>query len=200
MTSSACRSPLPPGRAASTASRTSPTRSDCSATRRCSAEAGLDAAPTTWDELVAAGSTIADLDAPAVRLLHPRRQLLGTALHLGLGWSALRGRRGWHRHGAHQQPRVRRGLELPQGQHPRHGRSCRFVELPRRLRQHDHRLQGRHHHVRHERSLAGRRPPGRRGLRRPVEPRHRPPPRGHGRQYRLAGGWPQLRRVRAGGQ
>ena len=125
------------------------------------AEAGLDAAPTSWQELVDAGSTIADLEAQKYGFYMRGDSYWVQPFTWGWGGQLYEVADDGTVTVKIEQPRIRRGLELPQGQHPRHRRPGGTVGLHQRLRQHDHRLQGRHHHVRPQRPLAGGGPPHR---------------------------------------
>ena len=140
--------------------------------RELLAEAGLDAAPATWEELVAAGTSIADLDAQRYGFYTRGDSYWAQPFTWAWGGQLYEVAEDGSVTVLINSPESVAGWNYLQGQHPRDRRPGE-LELPGRVRQHDDRLQGRHDHVRHERSLAGRRPPHRRGLRRPVQPRHR---------------------------
>ena len=75
--------------------------------------------PTTWDELVDAGTKVTDLDAQKYGFYMRGDSYWAQPFTWAWGGSLYKVAEDGNVTVIHQQPRVRRGLELPEGQHPR---------------------------------------------------------------------------------
>ena len=118
--------------------------------------AGLSAAPTTWDELVSAGTKVTDLAAQKYGFYMRGDSYWSQPFIWGWGGTLFtvndEGKVTEHRC---QFARVGQWLDISQGQRPGQGRPG-HLGLQDRLRQHERGLQGRHDHVHPPGPLAGR--------------------------------------------
>ena len=128
------------------------------------ADAGLDHAPATWDELVEAGKKVTDLDAQKYGFYTRGDSYWALPFIWSWGGGLVNvDENGNPVRDPRQQPRVGGRPRVPQEQHPRRRRAG-DLGLPDRLRQHERGLQGRHDHVHPAGPLAGGGHPDRRRL------------------------------------